>query len=71
MFVCSVQAFMPNIRIKLLPLFCLSDPIALIDIVGQEEDAEKDEDMKTSKRNEKEAQTAVSATILLQVLHMC
>lgn len=67
MFVCSVHALVPNnMYIELLPLFHLSDPIAFIDIVGKEEDAEKEEDMKTSKMNEREAQTVVSATILHQ-----
>lgn len=48
----------------LLPAFCVSDPIAFIDVVGKEEDAEKEEDMKTSKMNGLEARTVVSDTIL-------
>ena len=49
---------------QLLPLSCLSDPLAFVNIVGKEEDAEKEEEMKTSKMNEKEAQAVVSVTIL-------
>ena len=48
---------------ELLPFSCLSDPLAFVNIVGKEEDAEKEEDMKTSKMNEKEAQTVVSAAL--------
>ena len=48
------------IYIDLLSLYRLAAPIAFIDIVGNEEDAEQEEDMKTSKRNEREAQTVVS-----------
>ena len=54
--------------IALLSLCHLPDPIAFCDIVGEEEDAEKEEDMKTSKRNEEEARAAVSTQPTYPVL---
>ena len=57
--------------IALLSLCHLPDPIAFCDIVGKEEDAEKEEDMKTSKRNEKEARAVVSAQPTYPVLLIC
>ena len=45
----------------LLSLSHLPDPIAFCNIVGKEEDAEKEEDMKNSKQNEEEARAVVSA----------
>lgn len=53
----------------LLFLSHLSDPIAFCHIVGTEEDAEKEEDLKTSKRNEKEASAVVSAPTCLYLLY--
>ena len=53
---------------ELLPFSCLSDPLAFVNIVGKEEDAEKEEDMKTSKMNEKEAQAVVSVTVLVSFI---
>ena len=49
--------------IALLSLCHLPDPIAFCDIVGKEEDAEKEEDMKNSKQNEEEARAVVSAQV--------
>ena len=58
--------------IALLSLCHLPDPIAFCDIVGKEEDAEKEEDMKTSKQNEQEARAVVSAQPTYHVLiRMC
>ena len=54
--------------VALLSLCHLPDPIAFCDIVGKEEDAEKEEDMKTSKRNEEEARAVVSAQPTYHVL---
>lgn len=53
----------------LLLLSYLSDPIAFCHIVGKEEDAEKEEDLKTSKHNEKEAIAVVSTPTCLYLLY--
>ena len=57
--------------IALLSLCHLPDPIAFCDIVGKEEDAEKEEDMKNSKQNEEEARAVVSAQPTYTVLFIC
>ncbi len=49
----------------LLSLSHLPDPIAFCNIVGKEEDAEKEEDMKNSKQNEEEARAVVSSSTSL------
>ena len=57
--------------IQLLSLCHLPDSIAFCDIVGKEEDAEKEEDMKNSKQNEEEARAVVSAQPTYPVLLIC
>ena len=57
--------------IALLSLCHLPDPIAFCDIVGKEEDAEKEEDMKNSKQNEEEARAVVSTQPTYSVLLIC
>ena len=66
LFTSSIQRVRTYI-IALLPLSHLPDPIAFCNIVGKEEDAEKEEDMKNSKQNEKEAIAVVSARTCLYV----
>ena len=55
--------------IVLLPLSHLPDPIAFCNIVGKEENAEKEEDMKNSKQNVEETRAVVSAPPCISALY--